>query len=73
MTDLADQLVATLLLSLRIAPAFAFAPPFTMLRAPALVRVLLSLSLAAWLVATWPAQTWQIPGGGGSLIVIGAR
>jgi flagellar biosynthetic protein FliR len=73
MTDLADQLVATLLLSLRIAPAFAFAPPFTLLRTPALVRVLLSFALAAWLVATYPAQTWQGAAAGGSLIVAGAR
>jgi flagellar biosynthetic protein FliR len=73
MTDLTDQLLATLLLSLRIAPALAFAPPFTMLRAPALVRVLLSLSLAAWLVAAFPAETWQSAAAQGSLIVAGAR
>ena len=42
-------LLATLLLTLRLAPAFAFAPPFTYVRAPATVRVLLSFGLAAWL------------------------
>lgn len=47
----ADQLVVTLLISLRIAPTFAFAPPFTLARTPASVRLLLSLMLAFWLAA----------------------
>lgn len=59
MDELSSQAVATLLLSLRIAPAFAFSPPFTLLRIPATVRVLLGMSLAAWLVAAHPEQTWQ--------------
>ncbi|HEV7690379.1 MAG TPA: flagellar biosynthetic protein FliR [Hyphomonadaceae bacterium] len=41
--------LATLLLSLRIAPALSFAPPFTYLRAPAIVKLLLSIGLAAWI------------------------
>lgn len=57
--DYSNQAVATLLVSLRLAPAFAFSPPFTLLRVPALVRVMLSVSLAAWLVSGHPAQTWQ--------------
>jgi flagellar biosynthesis protein FliR len=44
-----SDFLATLLLSLRLAPAFAFAPPFTYVRAPAVVRVMLSLGLAAWI------------------------
>lgn len=56
-----DQALATLLMSLRIAPALAFAPPFTLLRVPAPIRVLLGLSLAMWLVAGHPAQTWHGP------------
>ena len=59
MEELANQAVAALLVSLRIAPAFAFAPPFTLLRVPAMVRVILAITLAAWLVAGHPAQTWQ--------------
>jgi flagellar biosynthetic protein FliR len=47
-------LMATLLLTLRIAPVFAFAPPFTLLGMPVRVRVLLTLMLAACLV--------QLPG-----------
>jgi flagellar biosynthetic protein FliR len=57
--ELTNQAVAALLVSLRIAPAFAFAPPFTLLRVPAMVRVLLSITLAAWLVASHPQQSWQ--------------
>jgi flagellar biosynthesis protein FliR len=57
--ELTNQAVAALLVSLRIAPAFAFAPPFTLLRVPTMVRVLLAITLAAWLVASHPQQTWQ--------------
>lgn len=60
MEQLTSQAVATLLLSLRIAPTLAFAPPFTLVRIPAAVRVMLSVSLAAWLVAAHPQQTWQL-------------
>lgn len=59
MEELANQAVATLLVSLRIAPALAFAPPFTLLRVPAMIRVMLAITLAAWLVAAHPQQTWQ--------------
>lgn len=59
MEDFTSQSVATLLVSLRIAPTLAFAPPFTLLRVPATVRLLLAISLAAWLVAGHPQQTWQ--------------
>lgn len=61
MGDLSDQVVATLLISLRIAPMLAFAPPFTLLRVPATVRVMLSISLAAWIVAGNPDATWRAP------------
>lgn len=59
MPELADQAAAILLLSLRIAPTLAFAPPFTLIRVPASVRLLLSIGLALWLVAGHPEQTWQ--------------
>lgn len=71
MDDLTDQALAALLLSLRIAPAFAFAPPFTMVRMPAIVRVILAISIAAWLVAGFPDQTWRAASEG-SLIAAGA-
>jgi flagellar biosynthetic protein FliR len=54
----ADQLIATLLLSLRIAPTLTFAPPFTLLRTPALVRVCLSIALAAWMTTLAPAGAY---------------
>lgn len=47
-------LIATLLVTLRIAPTLMFAPPFTYLRIPATVRFLLAFSLAAWIVAAHP-------------------
>jgi len=61
MGDLNDQVVATLLVSLRIAPMLAFAQPFTLLRVPPMVRMILSISLAAWLVAGHPDSTWRVP------------
>jgi flagellar biosynthesis protein FliR len=42
----AEFLVAILLTSLRIAPTLAFAPPFTLLRLPMSLRLIISLSLA---------------------------
>ena len=61
MGDLTDQAVAVLLVSLRIAPLLGFAQPFTLLRIPAAVRLMLSISLAAWLVSANPDQTWRAP------------
>lgn len=52
-----NQLEAILLVSLRIAPTLGFAPPFTLLPAPATVRLLLGLALSLWLVAAFPAHT----------------
>lgn len=57
MDELTGQAMAILLLSLRISPVFAFAPPFTLVPMPAPVRVLLGVAIAAWLVAAYPEQT----------------
>lgn len=54
---LAMWIIATGLLSLRIAPMFAFAPPFTLTRTPPLFRVLVGMTLAACLVTSNPAAT----------------
>lgn len=54
-----DQVIATLLVALRIAPTLAFASPFTLLRVPRTIRVALSIALAGWLVAAHPAESWQ--------------
>lgn len=61
MTDFAAQIIAVLVLSLRVAPVLAFAPPFTLIRVPVIVRVLLGIALTAWLVAGHPAATWRQP------------
>ncbi|RHW18946.1 type III secretion protein [Sphingomonas gilva] len=73
MGDYVDQAIAVLLLSLRIAPTLAFSPPFTLLRVPASVRLLLSISLSAWLVAGNPDETWRAPylDGGLPIVVLG--
>ncbi|OYY62908.1 flagellar biosynthetic protein FliR [Sphingomonas sp. 28-62-11] len=73
MEALTDQLVAVLLVSLRIVPLLAFAQPFTLLRVPVTVRLMLSISLAAWLVAGNPEATWRAPfwGAGLPMVVIG--
>ncbi|MEM1051292.1 MAG: flagellar biosynthetic protein FliR [Pseudomonadota bacterium] len=56
MEDLSNTVVAILLVSLRLGPSIAFAPPFTLLRIPITVRILLSISLSIWLVAARPDQ-----------------
>lgn len=58
MGALEAQISAALLLSLRIAPMFAFAPPFTLTRTPATVRVILAFALAFWLVLAHPEATY---------------
>lgn len=45
-----SHLIAVLLAGLRLAPALTFAQPFTMMRIPAILRVLLSLLLASVMV-----------------------
>ncbi len=51
-------ILAVLLLSLRVVPVFAFAPPFTLIRVPAAIRLMLGLSLTAWLVTGNPENTY---------------
>jgi flagellar biosynthetic protein FliR len=61
------------LLSLRVAPVFAFAPPFTLVRMPVLFRLLLSLGVAACVVAANPAAAAITDSGPGALLVTGLR
>lgn len=63
--------VAALLLSLRVAPVFAFAPPFTLVRLPRTFRMLFSLGVAACLVAANPAGAMLRDAGPGALLVTG--
>lgn len=57
METLVADLHRVLLASLRIGPLFAFAPPFTLLRVPGPVRLLLVLALAVTLLRLSPAAT----------------
>jgi flagellar biosynthetic protein FliR len=68
--ELSAQAAAGLLISLRIAPTLAFSPPFTLMRIPASVRLLLAVGISLWLVAAYPAQTWQARTGAGSLAAV---
>jgi len=75
--DLTLQLWAVLLVSLRIAPTLAFAPPFTLLRIPVPVRVILALALSMALVAGHPdaalsalrAGQWPVSLAAGELFI----
>lgn len=49
--------LAIFFLSLRFIPVFTFAPPFTLMRVPATIRVLLGLSLALWMTLGFPELT----------------
>lgn len=51
-----DQLILPMLMSLRIAPTLAYAPPFTLLRIPVVVRVALAIGVAAWIPAAFPSS-----------------
>jgi flagellar biosynthetic protein FliR len=56
-----------------VAPVFALAPPFTLVRMPMLFRMLLSLGLAACIVAANPAATVLTDTGAGAIIATAVR
>jgi flagellar biosynthetic protein FliR len=60
-SSLQAWLVATLLLSLRIGPVFAAAPPFTLVRMPRLFRLLLAIGLSAAMTSFKPLDP-ALPG-----------
>lgn len=66
-------LLSSLLLSLRLAPALAFAPPFSLTRVPPAVRVLLSLAVAGCLAAASPDAARLDDYGAGALVLTAAR
>lgn len=68
--DLTFRLTAIILVSLRIAPVLAFAPPFTLLRIPVALRVLLALALAMALVEGQPAASLAALDQGRSLLTL---
>lgn len=64
---------SALLLSLRVAPVFAFAPPFTLIRMPMTFRMLMSLGVAACIIAANPAAAALTGTGAGAILVIAVR
>jgi flagellar biosynthetic protein FliR len=65
--------MSALLLSLRIAPVFAFAPPFTLVRLPRTFRVLMSVGLAACIAAANPPAAALADSSAGAILVIAVR
>lgn len=70
MEDLAFRLQAVLLVSLRIGPVLAFAPPFTLLRIPLTIRILLALAIALALVGGQPESSLTALREGGGIAVL---
>jgi len=64
---------SAMLLSLRVAPVFAFAPPFTLVRMPRTSRMLMSLGIAACIVAANPAAAALAHTGAGAILTAAAR
>jgi flagellar biosynthetic protein FliR len=56
-TDLTSWVISCLLVGLRIAPVFAFAPPFSLTRIPRLFLVLMGLGMSVCLVTANPQAT----------------
>lgn len=71
--DLVSRVSACLLLGLRVAPVFAMAPPFTLVKLPVVIRVAFGLAIALCLVAGQPALTRIDDLAPGTLIAAGAR
>jgi flagellar biosynthetic protein FliR len=71
--QLAASVMSCVLLSLRIMPVFLFAPPFTLVRVPRLVTVLMSLGLAAMLVSAFPETALLRETGVGTLVIGAVR
>jgi len=63
----------SLLLSLRISPVFALAPPFSLTRVPAMFRTLLGVAIAACLAAANPAAAAITDFSVGALFVTAIR
>ena len=62
--------MAALLVALRIAPCFAYGGPFTLLRIPVTIRMLLALSLALWLVSARGDATTAVVRSGASMVTL---
>jgi flagellar biosynthesis protein FliR len=65
-------LIVVLLVSLRIVPTLAFSPPFTLVRVPVIVRVMVCLAFSASMVAAHPAETTGVYGRSGADLALAA-
>lgn len=70
-SDLASWIASVWLVSLRIMPVFLLAPPFSLIRAPKLLIMLMALGLAAALVAAMPDRA-RLPEIDAGVLAIGA-
>jgi len=71
--SLPQFILSCLLVSLRISPVLAFAPPFTLVRVPVPVRVLMGMGLAACLVGSGLPGAIFAGRDAGAVIVAAAR
>lgn len=71
--ELSSWIASWLLLGLRIAPVFAFAPPFSLIHLPVHFRVLLGLGISICLVCALPQETAVANVGLYSLVMAGVR
>lgn len=72
MEILVAQILAIVLVSLRIAPTLAYAGPFALLRIPVTIRVLLAVALSISLVAGRPEATVDVVRQGKDLLFLAA-
>jgi len=70
---LAQWIFSCLILGLRVAPVFAFAPPFSLIRMPALFRMLFGLGLSACLVSANPGSALITDMGAAAVFIAGLR
>jgi flagellar biosynthesis protein FliR len=71
---LSQLALASLLLALRLGPAFAFAPPFTLTRVPASIRVVLALGLSACMVGgLTPGAAFTDASPGGFVVAVASE
>ena len=73
MSTLSVWISGCLLLSLRIGPVFALAPPFTLVKFPMLFRVLFATGLAATIVSFHATALDGVSAGPGFLVVASVR
>lgn len=72
MESLTSFATGTLLVTLRLVPSLGFAPPFTLMRIPPMVRLLVAVSLSGWMVSAFPAAMPAAASGTADLAVMAA-